>query len=282
MTDEQQAEENERLKKELADYHEYVERNVGKMLAALEGVAVQRFDGFCEAERDDDSLGALCLGINMMISDIGESFRELGALRDEYRESGTQLSVGVGDCLRVLRSVRAGNLSDEVSEDVLHSDNEVIATLGSVLNDTVVDLREKISTIRRQAEAIHELSTPIIPIMDNILVTPLIGTVDTRRAKEFMRALLAGITEYRAKVVIIDITGVAMVDTGVANHLNKTIHAARLKGAHAIVTGVSDLVAETITELGIDWANIETLADLQTGLLAALERTGRHLSVFKG
>jgi rsbT co-antagonist protein RsbR len=124
--------------------------------------------------------------------------------------------------------------------------------------------------IDAQKRAIQELSTPIIPIMDRIIVMPLIGSIDTLRARDITRTLLGGISQYRAKVVILDITGVPIVDSGVAAHLNKTIQAARLKGAHTIVTGVSDAVAETIVDLGIDWSGVETLRDLQTGLTAAL------------
>jgi rsbT co-antagonist protein RsbR len=106
---------------------------------------------------------------------------------------------------------------------------------------------------------------------------PLIGSIDTLRARDITRALLAGIREHRAQVVILDITGVPIVDTGVANHMNKTIQAARLKGAWAIVTGMSDAVAETIVDLGIDWGGVETLSDLQTGLRVALAKMGRRI-----
>ncbi len=129
-----------------------------------------------------------------------------------------------------------------------------------------------------QQRAIQELSTPIIPVMDNIIVMPLIGSVDTFRAGYITRALLAGIREHRAKVVILDITGVPIVDTAVASHLNKTVHAARLKGARTIVTGISDEIAETIVDLGIDWSWIETLPDLRTGLAVALSSMGIKLS----
>jgi PAS domain S-box-containing protein len=131
--------------------------------------------------------------------------------------------------------------------------------------------------IKVQKRALQELATPIIPVLDQIIVMPLIGSIDTLRAKDVMRALLAGIREHRAKIVILDITGVAIVDSGVANHLNKTIQAARLKGAHAIVTGISDAVAETIVDLGIDWSGIETLSDLQTGLRVALASMGLRI-----
>jgi PAS domain S-box-containing protein len=128
--------------------------------------------------------------------------------------------------------------------------------------------------IEAQRRALRELSTPIIPVTDRVIVMPLIGSIDTLRAKDIMRALLAGIREHRAKVVILDITGVPIVDSGVANHLNKTIQAARLKGAQTIVTGIADAVAEAIVDLGIDWSGIETLSDLQTGLMAALSSLG--------
>jgi rsbT co-antagonist protein RsbR len=131
--------------------------------------------------------------------------------------------------------------------------------------------------IEAQKRAVRELSTPIIPVMERIIVMPLIGSIDTLRAKDITRALLAGIREHRAKVVILDITGVPIVDSGVANHLNKTIQAARLKGAQTIVTGIADAVAEAIVDLGIDWSDIETLADLQTGLRVALAKMGRHI-----
>lgn len=132
--------------------------------------------------------------------------------------------------------------------------------------------------IEAQRQAIQELSTPIIPVMDQIIVMPLVGSIDSMRAQDITRTLLAGIRENRAKVVILDITGVMLVDSGVASHLNKTIQAARLKGARTIITGVSDAVAETIVDLGIDWSGIETLADLRTGLMVALNSLGLKLS----
>ena len=137
--------------------------------------------------------------------------------------------------------------------------------------------------IEAQRQALRELSTPVIPIIDapggggGVIVMPLIGSIDTARARDITRSLLAGIRQQRAKVVILDVTGVSVIDSGVANHLHKTIHAARLKGACTIVTGVSDAAAETIVDLGIDWSGIETLANLQTGLRAALARMGKRI-----
>jgi rsbT co-antagonist protein RsbR len=132
--------------------------------------------------------------------------------------------------------------------------------------------------IEAQRQALQELSTPIIPVLDRIIVMPLIGSIDSLRAKDITRALLAGISRYRAKIVIVDITGVPLVDSGVADHLNKTIQAARLKGAQTIVTGMSDAVAEAIIDLGIDWSGIQTLSDLQTGLMSAIHTLGLKLT----
>lgn len=166
---------------------------------------------------------------------------------------------------------------------ILDDDGEVAYMLGISFD---VTYREQATEERRklqqqiidaQQRALQELSTPIIPILDRVLIMPIIGNVDSHRARDIMRAVLAGISQHRAKVVIMDITGVPLVDTGVADHLNKTIQAARLKGAHTIVTGVSDAVAETVIDLGIDWSKVDTLRDLQTGLRTALSTLGYEI-----
>jgi rsbT co-antagonist protein RsbR len=131
-------------------------------------------------------------------------------------------------------------------------------------------LRLQQEVIEAQQRAIQELSTPILPVLEGVIIMPLIGSVDTLRARDVTRNLLAGIQKHQAKVVILDITGLSVVDSGVAAYLNKTIQTTRLKGARTIVTGISDAVAETIVDLGIDWSEIETLCDLRTGLRAAL------------
>lgn len=131
--------------------------------------------------------------------------------------------------------------------------------------------------IATQQQAIRDLSSPIIPILNGIIVMPLIGQIDSQRARDIMQALLAGVSQHRARVVIIDITGVANVDTAVAEYLNRTVKAAALKGAQAIITGISPAVAETIVSMGIDWRHLDTLRDLQTGLLAALKHVDYQL-----
>jgi rsbT co-antagonist protein RsbR len=165
------------------------------------------------------------------------------------------------------------------------NEQAVLTVAASIIGGTIgrkkleaeqVRLQQEI--IEAQKQALQELSTPVIPILDRILVMPLIGSIDTLRARNITRALLAKIREHQARVLILDITGVPLVDSGVAAHLNKTIQAARLKGTQTIITGISESVAETIVDLGIDWSGIETLRDLQTGLLAALDKLGIKLS----
>ena len=131
--------------------------------------------------------------------------------------------------------------------------------------------------IKLQRETLLELATPIIPLMQQIIVLPLIGSIDSQRAQDIMRSLLGGISQHRARIVILDITGVPVVDSAIAGHLTRAIQAARLKGAETIVTGVSDAVAETIVDLGIDWRDVQTLADLESGLQVALKRIGRQV-----
>jgi len=124
--------------------------------------------------------------------------------------------------------------------------------------------------IESQQQTIQQLATPIIPLINRVIVMPLVGNLDSLRANHLMRAIMGGINQHQAEIVIIDITGVSVVDTTVVERLNKTIQVARLKGTRPIVTGVSPVVAETIVELGIDWSHIETVRDLQTGLRVAL------------
>jgi ABC-type sugar transport system substrate-binding protein/anti-anti-sigma regulatory factor len=170
--------------------------------------------------------------------------------------------------------VTADNLLEPVAE-TLGLMPEVLNAL-TESHEAQRSLQQEVIEVQRRA--IQELSTPVIPLIERIIIMPLIGSIDTLRASDIMRALLRGIREHRARVVILDITGVPLVDTAVANHLIKAMQAARLKGARTIITGISDAVAETMVDLGVDWGDFETLADLQTGLIAALGSVGLKLS----
>jgi len=130
--------------------------------------------------------------------------------------------------------------------------------------DAIVFERERI--IRQQQDAIRELSTPVLQIRERMLLLPIIGVIDTHRARLITEGLLQAIRTNRAKVVVMDITGVATIDSKVANHLIQTVTAAKLMGANVIVTGLSAEVAQSLVALGIDLAKLNTVGDLQGGV----------------
>jgi rsbT co-antagonist protein RsbR len=130
--------------------------------------------------------------------------------------------------------------------------------------DTYIHARE--ATMRKQQEAIRELSTPVLQIRDRLLLLPIVGVIDSQRARLVTEGLLRSIRTNRAKVVVMDVTGVATIDSKVANHLLQTVTAARLMGALVIVTGLSSEVAQSLAELGIDLSKMNTVGDLQGGI----------------
>jgi len=127
-------------------------------------------------------------------------------------------------------------------------------------------LKVKERIINQQAEAIQELSTPVLQVGERLLLIPLIGVLDTHRARSLTESLLRAVRDYRAKVVVIDITGVAAVDSKVANHLFQTVSAAKLMGAQSIITGLSAEVANSLVVLGVDVNRLNAVGDLQGGL----------------
>ncbi|ADO69749.1 STAS domain-containing protein [Stigmatella aurantiaca] len=128
------------------------------------------------------------------------------------------------------------------------------------------DLEEKLTTIERQRMAIRDLSTPIIELWEDILTLPIVGVVDTQRSVEMTERLLHRIVQGKARCVIIDITGVEVVDTMTANHFIKMVKAARLLGAYCVVTGISPMIAQTLVQIGVDLSEIKTLGSLKEGL----------------
>lgn len=135
-------------------------------------------------------------------------------------------------------------------------------------------LQERI--IKLQAAALVELSTPLIPITDQILAMPLIGAMDSQRANQVLQTLLSGVEQSSARVAIIDITGVPVIDTQVANILLHVAQAVKLLGAEVMLTGIHPEVAQTMIQLGIDLKGMMTHADLQRGIAYALKHLTPH------
>ncbi|HEX5269562.1 MAG TPA: STAS domain-containing protein [Gemmataceae bacterium] len=150
--------------------------------------------------------------------------------------------------------------------------NELLDKLGLYTTEVYQKSREEV--IQRQQQDMMELSTPVVKLWDGILALPLIGTLDSARTQVVMESLLQRIVETGAGVAILDITGVPTVDTLVAQHLIKTVTAARLMGAECIISGIRPQIAQTIVHLGVDLGDVTTKSSLADAFAVALQRTG--------
>lgn len=159
----------------------------------------------------------------------------------------------------------------ELGEEIWLATN-LLDQMGLLIMEVYQKTREEV--ILRQQEELMELSTPVVKLWDGILALPIIGTLDSARTQIVMESLLQKIVETESEVAIIDITGVPTVDTLTAQHLLKTVTAARLMGADCMISGIRPQIAQTIVYLGIDLANVTTKATLADAFLTALKRMG--------
>lgn len=170
----------------------------------------------------------------------------------------------------LLRDVLARELFSKYREDAAALDRVLDAyepaanRIATTVGVGFVEERERV--IREQQEAIRELSTPVLPVRERLLILPIIGAIDPPRARQLTEQLLLGIRSNRAKVVVMDITGVPAIDVTVANHLVLTVEAVRLLGATVIVTGLSPDIAQTLARIGVDLGKMNTVGDLQGGI----------------
>jgi rsbT co-antagonist protein RsbR len=160
----------------------------------------------------------------------------------------------------------------EILAAMTWSASEVLDSLGLYTIEEFQRSREEL--IKRQQEELLELSTPVVKLWDGVLALPVIGTLDSARTQVVMESLLQAIVQTNSRVAIIDITGVPTVDTVVAQHLLKTVTAARLMGADCIISGVRPQIAQTIVHLGINLADVTTKATLAAAFSLALQRLG--------
>lgn len=142
-------------------------------------------------------------------------------------------------------------------------------------------VQERERVIRQQQEAIRELSTPVLQVRERLLILPIIGVVDSERARQLTEQLLRGVRSNRAKVVVMDLTGVPSVDATVANHLVQTVEASRLLGATVIVTGLSPEIAQTLVTIGVDLTKLNTVGDLQGGIEEAEALLGYKVATLR-
>ncbi len=222
----------------------------------------------------------------------GEIFTEATAVYDQYVEAletgtfealqayarnlseriiprGVETHEVVGIVL-LLRDVLARSLFAKYQDDLAKLNRILDAyepAANRIANTVAVGfVQERERIIREQQEAIRELSTPVLQVRERLLILPIIGVIDPQRARQLTEQLLRGIRTNRAKVVVIDITGVAAMDSQIANHLVQTVEASRLLGATVIVTGLSPEIAQTLVNIGVDLGKMNTVGDLQGGI----------------
>jgi len=145
-------------------------------------------------------------------------------------------------------------------------------SIANTVGVSFVEQRERV--IRQQQKAIRELSTPVLQVRERLLILPIIGVIEAQRARQLTEQLLRGIRANRAKVVVVDITGVPAIDSAVANHLVQTVEASRLMGASVIITGLSSEIAQTLVTLGVDLSKMNAVGDLQGGIEEAERMLG--------
>jgi rsbT co-antagonist protein RsbR len=208
--------------------------------------------------------------IAMVQGDYGSKYveqrLELGIL---YAKAGLEMRVFLGAFHMQLKQIGATVMKHsekkpiEAFENFMALKKVAFFDIGLIV-DILAFERERV--IRQQQEAIRELSTPVLQIRERLLLLPIIGVIDTQRARLITESLLLSIRANRAKVVVMDVTGVATIDSKVANHLLQTVAAARLMGALVIVTGLTSEVAQSLVTLGIELSTLNTVGDLQGGL----------------
>ena len=145
-----------------------------------------------------------------------------------------------------------------------------------VAQEQARELEGALETIRNQQQSISELSTPVLQLWDDVVAMPIIGVVDTKRSLDIMERLLGEVSARQCKYVILDITGVEVVDTRTADHFIKVVQAARLLGADCIVSGVRPAVAQTLVQIGVDMSATQTVSTMRDALRECLRRKGRN------
>jgi rsbT co-antagonist protein RsbR len=209
-----------------------------------------------------------------------EIFSEATTVYDSYVEV---LETGSVEALQdYARDVLARSLFEKYQTDfdllnrVLDAYEPAANRIANTVAVSFVQERERI--IRQQQEAIRELSTPVLQVREQLLILPIIGVLDSQRARQVTEQLLRAIRANRAKVVVIDITGVPTIDSTVANHLVQTVDASGLMGASVIITGLSSEIALTLVTIGLDLSKMNAVGDLQGGIEEAERLLGYEVT----
>ncbi|MFJ4603950.1 STAS domain-containing protein [Streptomyces griseoluteus] len=252
-----------------------VSRSLGRRVSAaeLERELRELYDALVEALRQ----GAVDVHSEQM-SEVRALLTELSRSRARKGFSPTETAISVFALKRVLEPVLQDGSSGAVQAYLQLG--RLLDELGLFTIETYTQTRDALITA--QAEQLLELSTPVVRLWDGVIAVPLVGTLDSARTQVVMEKLLQALVDTGSEQAIIDITGVPAVDTQVAQHLLKTIVAARLMGAECTVSGISPQIAQTIVALGIEFDGIVTKASLADALKLALRRSGVDTVVQEG
>lgn len=236
------------------------------LIAGIANIGEREMTVRLDIESENAPLNALQAAVNALVDDLDRHL-------SNDRDATMNLALAMSECFAVLADVRGGNLNARVSDESINGADDLMRQFAQTLNATIADIETQIETIQRQQNTqtamenlVRQLQTPILQLWDDVLALPVIGMVDSRRSQDMMETLLKEIVSHRCKYVIIDITGVEIVDTRTADHFVKVMKSAELLGTRCVMTGIRPAVAQTLVELGVDLSSIRTLRNLEEGL----------------
>ncbi|MBT2639326.1 RsbT co-antagonist protein RsbRA [Bacillus sp. ISL-39] len=227
--------------------------------------------------------------IDLIISNFKGTSEEYNERLTDFAEKVVRLGWPLTFVTRGLHTFNLIVFEGMQKEGVVTSENQMDMVYefdrwSTPMNNEIVSVYSSTweRTVSLQKIALQELSAPLIPVFEGITVMPLVGTIDTERAKQIMENLLKGAVKHRSEVVLIDITGVPVVDTMVAHHIIQAADAVRLIGAKCMLVGIRPEIAQTIVNLGIDLNQFTTKNNLKKGIEAALELTNKKIVTLEG
>ncbi|MBT2603100.1 STAS domain-containing protein [Bacillus sp. ISL-53] len=227
--------------------------------------------------------------IDMIITNVDSKNKEFTLKLSDFAEKVVQLGWPLTFVNEGLHKFTLIVINGMVEKGLVTPDNQVnlvnhLDKWATPINNEIVNIYTQTweRTVSMQKIALQELSAPLIPVLEGITVMPLVGTIDTERAKQIMENLLTGVVKHRSEVVLIDITGVPVVDTMVAHHIIQAAEAVRLVGAKCILCGIRPEIAQTIVNLGINLNEVITKNTLKKGIEVALELTSRKIVKVEG
>ena len=227
--------------------------------------------------------------IDMIIAHVDSKNQEFTLKLSDFAEKVVQLGWPLTFVNEGLHKFNLIVINGMVEKGIVTPENQVelvnhMDKWSTPINNEIVNIYTQTweKTVSLQRMALQELSAPLIPVWEGITVMPLIGTIDTERAKQIMENLLTGVVKHRSEVVLIDITGVPVVDTMVAHHIIQAAEAVRLVGARCMLCGIRPEIAQTIVNLGINLNEVITKNTLKKGIEVALELTSRKIVNVEG